>query len=473
MEEDAVARAVAGAGDDGGLETIEHNVARFVRILRRLGVRVSGAETVDAVCALSRVNLLDRGHVRAALSACLAKSRQEAAVFEQAFALFFTTPEAKAGQRERYREREERNGRLRDAAQGELREAVGRWGRDLSVTGEQLRTFAMLPQQARDRLKDVLRRVKANGVNDAGHLVSMILQSSLNYWRYHMMKNKVDRGEDLSGIEAELTGDAESDEVIRGVAAAFYRHPEDRILHRDLEGLEEADLPRVTALIGRLAARLDLSLGRRYQRSSRAQAVDIRRTVRRNIQYGGLPLELRYRARRRKKPHFVLICDVSASMARHARFVLQFIYGLGSGLGNSESFVFSEDLERTTDYFRHHRDFARCMTEVVNGSRQWGKTTNLYESLRTFRRLYRDAVTRDTVVFVVSDGKTVAPEAAAALLGEMGRRSRGLVWLNTSPRREWDKNPAVRILGAVVDMHECNTLARLEECFRRHLAPRV
>jgi len=469
MENDLVIRTVALTEDEGGLNTIEHNVARLVRILRRLGVRVSGAETVDAVHALSKVDLMNPAQVRAALSACLAKSRREAALFAQVFDLFFATPEAKAARRKKCQEQEAAAARAREEAGRELREAAGRWGDELCVTEEQLRTFAALPSDARERLKDVVRKVKANGVNDAGRLVDMILQSSLNYWRYHLMKSRVDRGEDLSGLEAELTGDTQGDDLVRGVAG-FYRHPEDRLLHRDIEGLDEGDLSRAAALVDRLAARLDVSVSRRCRRSNRVRTVDIRRTVRWSLQYGGVPLQLRYRARRRNKPRFVLICDVSASMARYARFVLQFIYGLSSGLGNCETFVFSEDLERITEHFHHQRDFPRCMTEVVNGSRQWGRTTNLYESLRTFGRRYRDVLTRDTVTFIVSDGKTVAADAAVSLLGDMEQRCRALVWLNTLPEPQWDQNSAVRTLRGAVQMYECNTLARLEECFRRYLA---
>lgn len=201
-------------------------------------------------------------------------------------------------------------------------------------------------------------------------------------------------------------------------------------------------------------------------------AVDIRRTVRRNIKYGGIPLELKFRSRRKKRPGFLLICDVSASMARYARFVLQFMYGLSSAVKEIESFIFSENLERITPFFRLNDNFSGSMTEIVNSSRQWGKSTNLYQSLKTFKKLYGDTASRETIVFIVSDTKTVAPGEAARLLGDLRRKCGELIWLNTLPAIEWEKQPQIGVFRKIADMYPCNTLSQLEKAVRRHVLGR-
>ncbi|HUW64050.1 MAG TPA: VWA domain-containing protein [Spirochaetia bacterium] len=478
MEANEIVLAVAEAEASGsGPNTIEYNVTRFVQILRRLGVRVSLAETVDALTALSRIEMLDRNQVRGVLRACLAKSRKEAGIFEQAFGLFFTTPEEKEIRRRQLQEMQAQRDRTLNQAEQELQEVMGEYRKGLSDKGnftpQQLETFSLLPDSEKERMKDIIQKMKDNQINSAGDLINMVLQSSLNYWRYYMMKNAQQRGEMSPELEAELTGDPDFDEIIRGISGQFYHHPGDRILHSDMESLDDADIPRVTALINRMTSRLGLSISRRYRRSSRAVAVDIRRTIRRNMKYGGIPLELRYRARRKKRPGLLLICDVSASMARHARFVLQFIYGLNSALSGIESFIFSEDMERTTGYFRQSREFARSMTAMMNDSRQWGKSTNLCESLRTFRRMYWDKLGPDTIVFVVSDTKTVAPEAAAGMLREISRKCADVIWLNTLPRREWASRATVALFAGIVSMYECNTLSQLEKSLRRHMFEKI
>lgn len=476
MEYNEVSGVVA-AMESAGRDTIEYNITRFVQILRHLGVRVSLAETVDAMSALARIDMLERSQVRGVLKACLAKSRKEAGIFEQAFNLFFTTPEEKAERRKQRREMQAERERLINWAEQELMEAVEEWQKDLPekivLTDQQLETYSLLPDSEKERLKDILERMKSNPVNNPGELINRVLQSSLNYWRYYMMKNKAEKDGGMSELEAGFTGDEELDEVIQGVAAQFYHHPGDRILYQDMECLDDADIPRMTSLINHVSSQLALGISRRYKRSARAVAVDIRRTVRRNIKYGGIPIELRFRARRRKRPQFLLICDVSASMARYARFVLQFIYGLNSALGGIESFIFSEDLEKTTAFFSKNRVFARSMTEMINESRQWGKSTNLHASLRTFHNLYGGELTPDTIVFIISDARTVAPEAAAGLVRQLKMRCGDVIWLNTLPRREWEGKAPVRLFSSIVNMYECNTLSQLQKAMQRHVLKKI
>ena len=362
-------------------------------------------------------------------------------------------------------------------AQNELMEVVECWQDELpektAFTDMQLETFSLMPEEEKTRLKDILERMKANPVNNPGELINRVLQSSLNYWRYYMMKNLSEEEKNRQTLQADLTGDEELDAVIQGVAAQFYHSPGDAILHQDMKSLDDGDLPRVTSLINHISSQLALGMSRRYKKSARAVSVDIRRTVRRNIRYGGIPIDLKYRSRRKKRPAFLLICDVSASMARHARFVLQFIYGLSSAVRDIESFIFSENLERITPYFKQRNNFTQSMTEMINSSRQWGKSTNLYESLKTFNKLHRELLSSETIVFIVSDTRTVAPEGSARLLAELGHRCRDLIWLNTLSARDWEGQPQVLLFKSVVDMYECNTIAQLEKAMRRHILNRI
>jgi len=471
LDLDNVAAIVAEV-ESTGKDTIEYNITRFAQILRHLGVRVSLAETMDALGALSKVDLLSRDQVRGVLRACLAKSRKEAGIFEEAFNLFFVTPEEKLARQTNRREMQMERHRIINEAQQDIMEVVSEWQQaepdKIILTESQLETFSLLPEEEKERMKEILERMKSNPVNNPGELINRVLQSSLNYWRYHMMKNA--EMEKNAGLpDARLTGDEEMDEVIQSVAAHFYHNPGDRIMHQDMESLEDGDISRMTSLVNHVCAQLALGMSRRYKKSSRAVSVDIRRTVRRNMRYGGIPINLSYRSKRKKRPQFLLICDVSASMARYARFIMQFMYGLGSALGGIESFIFSEDLERITAYFNRKKDFVHSMAGIINDSRQWGKSTNLYVSLETFNRQYRNLLSPETVVFVVSDAKTISPERAAKLLEDIKLRCGHIVWLNTLPAREWAGHPPISMFKRVVDMYECNTLSQLERTLRRHV----
>ena len=161
------------------------------------------------------------------------------------------------------------------------------------------------------------------------------------------------------------------------------------------------------------------------------------KTIRGSIGFGGIPVKLSYRSKRVQKPRLVLICDVSASMAKYARFVIQFVYGLSSVVKDAETFIFAEDLERITPNLRAGGEFAGIMARVISESSQWGKTTNLNKALNTLINLHGQNLNGETFVIIVSDTKTQGAAASADLAGIIRGRIKELIWLNTLPRRQW------------------------------------
>ncbi|MCL6448933.1 MAG: VWA domain-containing protein [Armatimonadetes bacterium] len=435
-------------------------IAQFVRVLRLSGVRVSVAETMDAYRALAWIDLLDRRQVRAALQALLIKNPSDRPVFDRAFDLFFLSGEAKEELFARWRRQKEAEEQKLAAAGQELAQLFQPWEdyipEKYRLTRENLQTFTRLPAREQKRLKELIAQMRGNPVNNPGELVARVVQAALNYWRYYLLKREAEEKE------------VSSPEDLFPVSADFYRDPGEQILYADLQNIQDEQLPKMTALIRRLSARLARRLSRRYRQSRRSRAIDFRRTIRQNIRFGGTPLELRYRGRRPKRPRLVLICDVSASMARYSRFVLQFIYGLNSAGQKIESFVFSEDLERVTPCFERRRDFAATMTDLMNESRQWGQTTNFYLALETFRREYKKLIAPDAVFIIVSDTRTVCWEQAAGLLGEMARKVRDVIWLNPVPAAGWSGLPAAAFRKCA-QMYECYSLYHLEKIFRKKI----
>lgn len=191
---------------------------------------------------------------------------------------------------------------------------------------------------------------------------------------------------------------------------------------------EIEDLQRALALIAR---RLALHQSRRFRAARRGHALDLRRTMRHNIKYGGIALELAHKQRKHRKPRLVLLCDVSRSMERYSTFLLQFIHALQHCLGRVESFVFSTRLTRVTDYFRGD-DIYAALDRVSHEVPDWAGGTRIGDSLATFnRRWAASAVNRRTVVLILSDG---LDSGDAALLGDqvgaIAQRAARVIWLN-------------------------------------------
>ncbi len=466
MEVDPITRVVARveAQDEN---TLHHNLVRFIHILRHLGIRVSMAEALDAYRALAMVDLMSREQVKTALGAMLVKSAADRQIFNLAFDRFFVPPEEKKRRRMLRKQLEDEERRHLAEAREKLNQALSPWSMEVNFSPEEIQTFARMPAREQKRLTEIIRQMQGNPVNNPGHLIARVIQSALNYWRYYLLKT---RGEEARRqLEAELTGETEMDDVIAGVATDFYRDPDDQLLHQDMQQVADADLEKFTLALERLSTHLANRLSHRYRKSSRRQKLDMRRTIRRNIAFGGSPLKLCYRSRRRHRPRLLLICDVSASMARYARFVLQFIYGLSSAVPNIESFVFSEDLERITPYFRRGDGFVPIMTELVNASRQWGRTTDFNAALKTFHRHWRHLLTTDTLLIIVSDTKTITPQEAARELADLRERVREIIWLNPVPRNQWLHLPGVYAFTPYVRMFECYSLHHLEAILHRQM----
>lgn len=434
----------------------EHNLVKFTHLLRQLGVRVSSAEVVDALAALQQVPLMDRGAVRAALRATLVKDTNNLALFEQAFKTFFAPPEQKIRHQEEHRRAiQERQEQVRQA-ETELTFQ----GRSLDLSEDDKVFYANLDPAQKTRLQEFLHKTSTGKNVEANFepLVANLVRSHLEYWRRRM-----DQPRTAAGLEP--TGDDEMDALLSGISNELTRE-QALLLYQDMKNIAEQDLPRVARVIRRLSRKLATRISRRYRRSNKVARVDLRRTIRCNLAKGGTLLELKYKQKRVQKPKLVLVCDVSGSMARYATFVLQFIYGLAGAVRSIESFVFAEELERVTPFFRLKRSFEETMSEVMQGSQVWGEGTNLLVAVTSLLEGYRHLLTSNTVVIIVSDTKTVAVEEAADRLRYLRCHVKEVIWLNTLPGAEWPKYHSVEAFRGQSLMLECNTLYHLERILR-------
>jgi uncharacterized protein with von Willebrand factor type A (vWA) domain len=437
---------------------LEVNVVRFIHLLRHTGVRIGSGEVIDALNALALLDLSDRLAVRSALQATLIKRPGERAVFDRAFDLFFAPPEEKEQVATRHHHKWDKRREMIRQAEQELTFQ----GQALELSDREKTVYASIPEQDRQKIADYVKKT-AEGKNVEQHfrpILESVVKGSLSYW-HKSLRNELD----LS--EAPATGDSELDALMEGVGSTG-EGGFASLLEEDMQNIADKDLPRARELIRKLARQMVARITRRYRQSKKHKQLDLRKSIRSNIRFGGTMFRLRYRSRRIQKPRLVLLCDVSGSMARYASFVLQFIYGIHSVVGSIESFVFSEDLERVTPYFGH-ADFNTTMLQVINRSAEWGRGTNIAKALRTLRLKFTSVLTGNTYVIIVSDTKTMALEEAARELSALRRGVKDVVWLNTMPDTDWENAKTVSTFQKLVHMYPCNTLADLEKVMRRKI----
>jgi len=200
------------------------------------------------------------------------------------------------------------------------------------------------------------------------------------------------------------------------------------LMEQDFSTFPAEQLDEVARLTVQIAKRLARRVSRRRKPTRRGGTIDLRRSMRANLMKGEI-IELRRRARRRRKVRLVLLCDVSGSMDLYSRFLLQFLYALQNVFGRVETFTFATRLTRVSDLLRgpSYKRALRRLTEV----RDWSGGTRIGESIHEFNQTWGRLVDRRTIVLVLSDGwDTGEPEVLAREMLTLKRRAARVIWLN-------------------------------------------
>jgi hypothetical protein len=295
-------------------------------------------------------------------------------------------------------------------------------------------------------LMDAVRALEAVDLMDRGevHLaLRTVLMSRIEeqpafdrcfeaFWRFH-----AEEGQGLDGLVAAVQPLRQEDEPAPGAIEAAREKQaqvalddwdqgeaaDDEPLEvpglSDREALMEQDFSTFPAEQLDEVARLTVQIARRLAR---------RVSRRRNLMKGEI-IELRRRARRRRKVRLVLLCDVSGSMDLYSRFLLQFLYALQNVFGRVETFTFATRLTRVSDLLRgpSYKGALRRLTEV----RDWSGGTRIGESIREFNQRWGRLVDRHTIVVLLSDGwDTGEPDVLAQEMLTLKRRAARVIWLN-------------------------------------------
>lgn len=237
--------------------------------------------------------------------------------------------------------------------------------------------------------------------------------------------------------------------------------------HKNFADLSQEELQEMKHLMAQLVWQLGERRTRR-RRPGRGDLLDLRRTLRRNLKYGGDIVEWARREPKYKPRPIVIIADISGSMERYTRLLLHFIYSLIAGLDQPvESFVFSTHLTRITHEL-DNRDVDQALSDVSTIVNDWAGGTRIGDALKIFNFDWgRRVLGRGAVVLLISDGWD---RGDVDLLGqEMARLHRSchrLIWLNPllgSAEYEPLTRGIVAALPHIDDFLPVHNLASLEE----------
>jgi len=241
----------------------------------------------------------------------------------------------------------------------------------------------------------------------------------------------------------------------------------EQLRRKDFGELSAAELQEVHWLIARMEWQLGLRQTRRLQ-VGHGRRLDFRRTLRRNLRYGGELLEWPTRRRKQKPRPLIILADISGSMERYTRLLLRFVYSLARGLDQPvETFVFSTRLTRISRQLRS-RDVNRALQEVAAEVDDWAGGTRIGLALRRFNVDWgRRVLRRGALVLLISDGWDRGdPDLLRTEIARLRRSSSRLIWLNPLLRHE-HYEPLTRGMQAALphidDFLPVHNLASLEE----------
>jgi uncharacterized protein len=216
-----------------------------------------------------------------------------------------------------------------------------------------------------------------------------------------------------------------------GGRAIYGASAQQRLKKVDFSEVAANDLSALEEIAARLLRRMTRRLSRRLAVSNRACRVDLRRSIRRSIAYGGEPILLAYKARKLSRNKIVILLDVSGSMNFYSLFLVRFAFALQAGFRRVDTFLFSTNVVPISDLLRARRlpDALRQLSQRPAG---WSGGTKIGESLGQFYRLYGNKVlTRDTILMILSDGwETGEPQLLANQMQALHRRVSKILWLN-------------------------------------------
>jgi uncharacterized protein with von Willebrand factor type A (vWA) domain len=274
-------------------------------------------------------------------------------------------------------------------------------------------------------------------------------------------------------IAAAKKGDGQGPEREREepeIETIYTYSPQEVLRHKDFAQLTSEELEEVKRLMQTMAWNLRRRRTRRKARAPRGAYLDMRRTFRQNLRYGAEFLQLARQRRKLKRRPLVVICDISGSMERYSRILLQFIYILSNHLEKVEAFVFSTRLTRITRYLKE-RDVDGALDQVARAVQDWSGGTRIGEVVKTFNYDWgRRVLGQGAIVLIISDGWDRGD--IDLLKREMNRLQlscQRLIWLNPllgSPNYEPLTRGIQAALPYIDDFIPVHNLASLEQLGR-------
>jgi uncharacterized protein with von Willebrand factor type A (vWA) domain len=433
---------------------MEERIIEFAGVLRRNGIRVSLSENMDAFRALQLIGIRDPLLFRNALRTTLVKRAGDVKPFDELFDFYFRGI-----------------GQALDAVDRRIMEELGLTPEQFQEMLEQIQrllkemegdlselTKALLSHNRGELerlLKEALEREMEDGTPDsfrftpytrmAARLQLDRTQSEIERFKA-MLQMLGETGEDLQKVMRYLDERMRDlNRLLRAIIQQEQRkkgfEPRDSsqrssLMDKSFGFYTEDDIRRMNEAVSRLAQRLKNRLSVRRKKAARGR-FDVKKTLRKNLQYGGVPFNVQLDRRKKTKPQVMVLCDISDSVLNASRFMLQFVYSIQDLYAKVRSFVFVAEIGEVTKLFEEN-DIQTAVEAALKGDViDVFSHSNFGRAFEQFYKNFFPAVNSKTTVLIIGDGRNNYNRSNDWVLREIQQKAKQLIWLNPESRMTW------------------------------------
>lgn len=423
---------------------MESRILQLIAALRSSGVRVSLAESAEAFSAVDIMGIQDREEFRLSLRATLIKDLKDIPTFDKLFPLFFGSgqPPMMGGNPSDDMTPEEAQ---------MWAEAMKQFAENLRQRMQRLMNGEQLSRSELEALGQMVGLNQADNLNYQSWMTQRMLRALAfpevqkamkelmeQLAQMGMSRERVEQIREM--IQQNMQGLREQVEQFAGerIAENLSERPRseniESLMNRPFNALSDSDKQLLQHEVKRLATMLRTRIALRQKRAKNGQ-MDPKATIRANLKYHGVPMEIKHKDRVRK-PKIVVICDVSTSMRFCSELMLSFLFALQGQVRKTHAFAFIDHLESISE------DFSGSNADEAIQSVLWRMPSGHYNtdlgwSLNDFQNEYMDTLNSGTTLLIVGDGRNNYYDPRLDIFSAMSRRATRTIWLNPEPPALW------------------------------------
>jgi uncharacterized protein len=456
---------------------IPGHLVEFVEALRGRGISVGPSETVDAGRVMSVLGLQSREQLREGLACAVLRRPDHRETYDAMFDLWFPAalgaktvlvdddedtdepleglpPEDVDAMRQALLDLLEANedlANMDERLQRMIAQIVEAHGRYNSSRGPSYSSYQALKAMNLDDLEGRLLAGLLAPYGDEPTPTQEQIAKAMAAQRINQLRRMVEAetkrrtAEQLGRDHVQMYGVPQLAENVEFLRASG----------EQLRQMQRVVKPLARTLATRLAAR---------RRRSRRGEIDLRKTLRKSMSTGGVPIDVVLKKPHPARPELVVLCDVSGSVAGFSHFTLMLVHALRQQFSRVRVFAFIDTTDEVTELFGPDADLAVAVQRITREAGVYTRDghSDYGHAFVSFMNAWPNVLSPRSSLLVLGDGRNNYRNPETELLTHMVNASRHAHWLNPEPRHLWGSgDSAVPRYQDVITMHECRSAKQL------------